>query len=132
MTSPPNRFFFVPVARFERKIMIPVPPEPCQEGHQESGLYGTYIGSYVGNEFVKKTHTYSPSVPPPPAPFVVATASVGRHCCCRRRLSPRLLPPKPPYHRTMPLPLLAATVIVVFFTAAAAIAVAFAAIAVTL
>jgi hypothetical protein len=36
--------------------MIPVLPEPWQEGHQESGLCGAYVGCYVGNEVVKKTY----------------------------------------------------------------------------
>ena len=34
--------------------MIPFPPEPWQEDHQESGLHGACVERYVGNEFVKK------------------------------------------------------------------------------
>ena len=50
--------FFRSCRTFCTGIMIPVPPEPWQEGHQESGLCGAYVGCYVGNEFVKK-NTYS-------------------------------------------------------------------------
>ena len=45
--------FSTPVVFFQRKH------DSCSavtilEGHQESCLYGVYVGSYVGNKFVKK------------------------------------------------------------------------------
>jgi hypothetical protein len=98
--------------------MSHVSPEPWQEGHQESGLYGAYVGCYEGNVFEKKlTNVLSlrlpvnhvataPSVPPIPllsplplfaaasvaaATVVAAVASAAVSAAANAAISPLLL-----------------------------------------
>ena len=81
----PFLFFFRSCCSFWTGITIPVPPEPCQESHQESGLNGACVGSCLGNELVKKTYVLFLCAPAP------------HSLCCRRCLwrPPLLLPPPP-------------------------------------